>query len=101
MLTSELWPATLETAAEVGDYDLGGGSFQTLVFHPNQQEIVFRFSLFADEIPERVKTFLAFISTVGGTPTFRAPTMAFLTTTIVIVDNDSEFKDPEMCSKTC
>ena len=88
--TDGLHPAMLETAAEFGDYGLHGGSFRTLVFHPDQQEIVFLFSLFGDEMPEGVEAFRATISTVGGTPTFRAPTMALLTTTIRIMDNDSE-----------
>ena len=98
--TDGLRPATLETAAGFGDYSLDGrgSSFRTFVFPPNQQETTFPFYLFGDEMPEGVEVFQATISTVGGTPIFRAPVMASLTTTIRIIDNDSEFKDPEMCS---
>ena len=88
--TTGLNPATLETLEERGgDYTLGGGgSFQQLPFLSDEQEIRFTFDLFGDETAEGTEGFRAIISTVEGTPKFQDPTIASLTTTIRILDDD-------------
>ena len=97
--TTEINPATLESLNELGDYTLGvfGVSFWQLIFSPNVQEIPFYFTLYGDDTAEGTEAFQATISTVPGTPTFQNSTIASLTTTIRISDNDcTQVKDSEI-----
>ena len=83
-------PATSESFSEAGDYSFGDPevNYRQLPLHSGRQEVPLVFILFCDFIAEGTEAFQATISTVEGTPTFRDPTVASLSTTIRIIDND-------------
>ena len=88
--TIGLNPATLESQTQLWDYTLGDFdvSFRQLPFESNEQEIEFIFQLFGDDIAEGTEAFQSTLLTVPDTPTFRYTTIASLSTTIRIIDDD-------------
>ena len=81
--------ASGEQPAEFGnDYSIGQDATQILAFRSDQNRLLFPILLFEDDLPEITETFqLISLQLAGGAP-FNPSVNA--TTTIFILDNDSE-----------